>query len=333
MIYIVYVSGEFKQLPKDELKNILISHQTNFKVLYSLGRSIVIETDKEIPLIAGYILEISEFLAIGKNEKEIIDNASTVEFNFNGSFVVRSKKVSKDVIKKSVSLEKIIGEIIYSKSKQPVKLKGSDEMFRLYVSNEGYALGRLLYKKPSWYKRSPERRPYFHPSSLEPKFARSLVNLSHCTKSSVFLDPFVGTGGIVLEACLLGAQCHGVDIEEEMVDGCKENLDFFNQSAKLHLGDARNLDNIFEKNSIDAIATDPPYGRSTKLRGKILSDLIKDVLFAAKTVLKPGKRIVIVMPQHINNVLLAQEVGFKLCGSYRNRVHRSLTRVVSVMEK
>ena len=61
--------------------------------------------------------------------------------------------------------------------------------------------------------RKVQNRPFFSPISLHPKVARALVNLSEVEKNETLLDPFCGTGGILLEAGLIGANVIGNDIQ------------------------------------------------------------------------------------------------------------------------
>ena len=47
-------------------------------------------------------------------------------------------------------------------------------------------------------------------------------------KNETLLDPFCGTGGILIEAGILGINIIGSDIDKKLVYGCKENLNFYN---------------------------------------------------------------------------------------------------------
>ena len=67
-------------------------------------------------------------------------------------------------------------------------------------------------------RRRPMSRAVFHPSTLKPALARCLVNMARTPRGSIFLDPFCGVGGILLEAGLIGAKLVGVDIESDMID-------------------------------------------------------------------------------------------------------------------
>ena len=59
---------------------------------------------------------------------------------------------------------------------------------------------------------------------MMPRMARTLVNLSLAGSGSILLDPFCGTGGILIEAEMLGVHAVGSDFDPMMIQGCKENV-------------------------------------------------------------------------------------------------------------
>lgn len=180
--------------------------------------------------------------------------------------------------------------------------------------------------------REPTKKPAFHPTSLKPKLARLLVNLAQPKKTIV--DPFCGTGSILLEAGILGYKAVGIDIEWRSSQRAKENMRHY--GSKYHLseekdwqiiiGDATKIDKIFK--SIDAIATDPPYGRSSTLAGRKIKELYEEFLKAASKVVKG--RIVIVKPKDLKMKL---PKTLKKIASFDWYVHRSLTREILVLER
>ncbi|MBO4797682.1 MAG: DNA modification methylase, partial [Candidatus Methanomethylophilaceae archaeon] len=71
---------------------------------------------------------------------------------------------------------------------------------------------------------------------------------------------------------------------------------------------------------IDAVCTDPPYGRSTRTGGENIQDIYRKASEAIPEVLKPGARAGIVLPYP------ASFDTMKLEGMYVQRVHGSLSR-------
>ena len=118
----------------------------------------------------------------------------------------------------------------------------------------------------TWDDRTAPKRPFFKPISLDPRLARSMVNIS-CPEGGKFLDPFCGTGGILLEASEVGLQVYGSDADFRMVEGSKENLQWSleNQNmsgvAEVRRCSATKLNqNWGDIAPFDGFAFDPPYG-------------------------------------------------------------------------
>jgi SAM-dependent methyltransferase len=81
--------------------------------------------------------------------------------------------------------------------------------------------------------------------------ARLLVNLTGARPGDRLLDPFAGIGGLVQEARASGCRVYSLDIDTSLRFGLAQF------GAKHVVGDARALP--FPENSMDAIATEPPY--------------------------------------------------------------------------
>jgi len=112
-------------------------------------------------------------------------------------------------------------------------------------------------------ERRAHLRPRNHPTSLAPKLARAMINLAGPkAETESILDPFCGSGGLLLEGALAGRAMTGVDIDAEQVRRAEENLAAAGVGAILAVGDARKCDLL---GAYDAIVTDAPYGRNSKL--------------------------------------------------------------------
>ncbi|MFH0776611.1 MAG: hypothetical protein V1936_03305 [Patescibacteria group bacterium] len=111
---------------------------------------------------------------------------------------------------------------------------------------------------------------------LPPKLAQILVNLAaRDSEKAKIYDPFCGSGGILVEAGLLGHAILGSDLDPRMVDFSQKNLAEFGLSADLFIHDAK------QKNSkkFDFIASEGYLGPPRKtlpderMRAKIFADL------------------------------------------------------------
>lgn len=160
-----------------------------------------------------------------------------------------------------------------------------------------------------------------------PRVARALVNISK--PDGYLLDPFCGTGGILVEAGLIGIRVIGGDMQRKLLLGAKMNLDYYNTDYYLMYEDACRL--ALRDESVGAVVTDPPYGRSAAVKAESIEHLLSGSLKEIHRVLKKGKRAVFVSERQIED--LAEETGFKIIESHIQRVHKSLTRRILVLEK
>jgi tRNA (guanine10-N2)-dimethyltransferase len=237
------------------------------------------------------------------------------------SFAARVKKVQGSEMEASqLELERLIGSGISGK----VSLKEPQEEYRLLCSEDLCYLGRVLCRpdRGSFESRNPMRRSFFHPGVMMPRLARALVNISQVQPGELLYDPFCGTGGILLEASLVGARMLGSDFDPSMVAGCRENLD----GADLMLSDAASLP--IRDGSIDAVVTDLPYGQSVRIHAATMHRLYHESLGEIRRVLAPGRRAVVVTHTDIKDI--AQD-HFANVDRYEQRVHKSLTRRIMVL--
>ena len=104
-----------------------------------------------------------------------------------------------------------------------------------------------------------------------------------------------------------------------MVIGCQENMDFYG----LELADFDTVDigEIGERfHEIDAVCTDPPYGRSTKTGGENIDHIYARAGESIPKSLRQGARAGIVLPHHVDFDTMTLE------NVYLQRVHGSLSR-------
>lgn len=168
--------------------------------------------------------------------------------------------------------------------------------------------GKVLWKHSakSWFRRD-RLKPYADPRKgmIPPKLARIMVNLALRDKNPqglTLLDPFCGTGTILIEAGILGLNTIGGDLDPVQLQGTRRNLNW----AKSHNFNLIESDatHISEKinSPIDFIVTEPfmgaPNPKPEKIKN-ITTGLKKLYLGCFKDwikILKPGGTIVITLP-------------------------------------
>jgi tRNA (guanine10-N2)-dimethyltransferase len=176
-------------------------------------------------------------------------------------------------------------------------------------------------------QRHVRSRPFFSPISLHPRHARALVNLARVKQGETLLDPFCGTGGILLEASLVGAKAIGSDISREMIEGCEANMRHF--GAPFHRLEVMDVEEAAEEfGAVDAVATDPPYGRSSTTNKEPVKVLHQRAMGSIGEALSPAGLAGIVLPYPFS-----ANKGLELVEEHRQRVHRSLDRHYCVLRR
>ena len=144
------------------------------------------------------------------------------------------------------------------------------------------------------------KRDYGRPGSddksgmLPPKLARILTNLSRADKNNSLLDPFCGSGTILMEAAALGyTNLFGADKSDKAIKDTKTNLEWIkkefnlkNFKHQLIVSDITNLPNQIKKESIKYIITEPYLGkpltgRETKDELQLQADELKDLYISS----------------------------------------------------
>lgn len=333
MQLIFELSGEHETLPTAEVLASLEAEQIKFNVIEQSDRLLLVSLDKiniqrlKNRLALTFLIDEKLAECKPKNEEKLIDEAKNLDIG-NGSYCVRAKRINKHFQNISTMiLERKFG-MHFKENK--VMLKNPDIEVRILLSNKCYiGIKKVEIDRGIYEKRKVQNRPFFSPISLHPRLARALVNLSRVKKGQTLLDPFCGTGGILIEASLIGVKVIGCDIQEKMVKGSKENLNHFKisnyQIQCLDISEVRN-----QVNKVDAIATDLPYGRASFLHGNI-----EDICFKAfetfNEILNENSFVAVVL--HDKNLI---EIGKKFLNfeeMYKIRVHGSLNRYFCVYKK
>ena len=164
-----------------------------------------------------------------------------------------------------------------------------------------------------------KNRPFFSPISIHPRIARSMVNLSNCSEGETMIDPFCGTGGMLIEARDMEINAIGIDIIEKMVDYSIGNLDHYGLKAEVVKDDVEASSNYQFK----AIVTDPPYGLSTTTRGEGVSELMIRSMNIFSKIMKKGERIVMAL----SNPELVKDSNYDEIYRFQWYIHKSLTRL------
>lgn len=243
----------------------------------------------------------------------------------DGSFYLRVKDFNGC---HNSSIEPEIGKKI--QGQRGVTFKNPDFKVRLYHSDRWY-LSVVVHekdKKGMESRRAP-LRPFFSPIAIHPKYARYLVNTTKTKSGSLILDPFCGTGGILLEAALTGRRIVGNDFSLNMVKGARLNLKYFN--IKDFSISNRDIAEYEPNEVIDAIATDFPYGRNSNMKAESIAELYRISFLKFHQWLKKGSNIAIILSDP--DLLDFSDGLFRIDRMVGVPQHRSLTRYFVTMER
>ena len=252
---------------------------------------------------------------------------SAASLDREGSVAVRAVDVRSTTGIDTQAVERTLGDVLVDRGFE-VDLDNPDHELRALFSggeNGTCALGWLVAETDRGFgERAPTDRPFFQPGSMDPMLARALANIAGARPGATVLDPMCGTGGILIEAGLTGAEVIGLDVQEKMARGGRENLAAaLGGGFNVLRGTAGNLP--LSENAVDTVVFDAPYGRQSKIEGD-LGELVYDALREARRV---ASRCVVVGDKPWAQP--AHNAGWTTEAVFDRRVHRSLTRYIVVL--
>ncbi len=252
----------------------------------------------------------------------LLEAAST---DRSGSVAVRARDVRGRTGIDTRAAERRLGDVLVDRG-FAVDLDDPDHTL-LALFSDTAALGWLAAEPPRGYgDRQPTAKPFFQPGSMAPADARALANIAGADPDARLLDPMCGTGGILVEAGLVGSDVVGVDAQAKMTAGARENLAHYLEGGfEVCRGDATRLP--FRDSTFDGVVFDAPYGRQSKIEHDSLAALVGDALSEAHRL---APRAVLVGDRAWTEA--AEAAGWTVESRFDRRVHRSLTRYVHVLK-
>jgi tRNA (guanine10-N2)-dimethyltransferase len=248
-----------------------------------------------------------------------------------GTVAVRARDVHGATGVSTREAERELGAVLVDRG-FAVDLDDPDHELRAVFSGDTCLLGWLAVESVRDYgDRTPTDRPFFQPGGMAPLDARALANIAGAGPDTRVLDPMCGTGGVLIEAGLLGADVVGSDAQWKMARGTQTNLDAYlggESSGEFAVTRADATDLPFRDDSFDAAVFDVPYGRQSKIARHELRDLVSGALSETRRV---APRAVVVADQQVREV--AVSVGWQVEELFAKRVHGSLTRYSHVLTR
>ncbi len=190
-----------------------------------------------------------------KKDEKVIFGINKLLFRTNlGISVV---KLLND-IKKALQKEGLIARFINKNGqnipaavffKEKIYLEKAYELNIVEVNNKIYLTQTLAVQDIDAYSIRDYDKPFRDAKTgmLPPKLAQIMINIALSSNNSI-IDPFCGSGTVLMEALLMGKNVIGSDISEKQAEGAELNLRWlcekfkiFNQKWEIYLEDSRNF--------------------------------------------------------------------------------------------
>ncbi len=216
-----------------------------------------------------------------------------------------------------------IAELIGTRIKNATaRMVGSRTDIHLFFHEGRVLCGRMLTQHTGKERTAKDRAAHYS-ATLQPKLARTLVNLTGARAGTLY-DPLCGAGGILIEAGLMGLKPVGYEAYPSIAAKATANL----AQAKIRNASVTARDALTLKRPMAYVAADLPYGRRTKRIDH------KKFYAAILRMLKRNLRgrAVIMFPDSANVPALVRASRLKLVGIIDSYVHHALTRKIAILE-
>lgn len=283
------------------------------KISYFTGVAIFTPFQDKLARRSARIKRNGELILISDNPKEINE-------------IIRGKCfwIKEDIIMGSQRDE---FKSLYHEAISGVKISKSCEKIDIIFTDGVIILGKTKDEIDSKSIINHNKKPYSQSGTMNAETSRLMVNLARPKR--IVLDPFTGTGSILIEARWLNYNCIGIDIDKKMLDKARLNLNYFEYDCELILASATNIPLY----NIDSIATDPPYGRSSKERGSNLFELYEKFFASSADSLRKNGYMVFATDSNFNFIDKLRENSFILRELHFLYSHKSLTRAIYVVQR
>ncbi|OMJ69813.1 hypothetical protein SteCoe_32375 [Stentor coeruleus] len=299
-------------------------------------------------LISNTINEYNSNLEI----KDIISADTPFEFRFD-TYLQKISQEQKQAIIQAFAPVPFRGK---------VELKSPERTFIVSICAGnmyfGLEVARSKIKRTCFYsKYNLAEREYLGPTTTDIELALLMVNQGQVVENSLVLDPFVGTGGILLAASVFGGVCYGGDIDMRVLKGLGVGRSTKNTQADIFT----NFSNYgFKKpeilrcdnstpclrpiNFFDCLICDPPYGvrAASRKTHKNTTEVYEgtkvfyDLLDFAAGMLRIGGRLVYLLPTErklYDPLGLPKHPLLKIVANSENVLSRKISRRLITMER
>ena len=245
----------------------------------------------------------------------------TTPLDRRGTVAVRARGIRGGRID-TRAVERAVGQVLVDQNFDIDLEAPNHELHVIVVGDRAYIGWLVAASEASFSARRPTDRPFFQPGSMAPRLARALVMIAGARPGVSILDPMCGTGGVIIEAALVGARTYGFDIQAQMVAGTQRNCAAYASGADVTVGSADATRLPFRDEAFDSVVFDAPYGRQSRI-ATARGDLLTDAFGEARRV---ARQAVVVSDRQCDDTI--RDAGWQIRAAFERRVHRSLTRYI-----
>jgi tRNA (guanine10-N2)-dimethyltransferase len=218
------LSGEELTIPFGEIRALVLTYEPS-ALIQRKARRIITSTLSDEKLIEK-VTQRAAYCRFGGKLISESNEASSLTQDFETDIIPKKRTFAVDSVSLTMYQCGEIGAKIKSMTNAKVSLGNPDYVFQAEAIPEGliFGLSKQGYKIFEWRHRRPRSRRFFLPSAIYPKLARALVNLSRVRENERFVDPFCGTGSLLIESSMMGMKTIGIDITRWIARGAALNL-------------------------------------------------------------------------------------------------------------
>lgn len=276
MFNYLFTLGHQPHISTAEIKAVFSILKIKYKIEASDKNSLVVSTEKKINTekimeIIGGTIKISEQIPKKQNLQEtIIDHLLNVQGKGKIQFALPNKAIALDIKKK---LKKLDRNSRYVEIKNTASVLHNNLVKKqgdITILHNNIFITKAIQPIEEFVQKDYER-PGFDSKSgmIPPKLAKIMINLAQIKKDSNLLDPFCGSGTILVEAASMGYKnLIGSDISKKAVEDTKKNLEWIisnyqlpSAKFKIYNCDAEKLYTKIKNCKIDSIISEPYMGK------------------------------------------------------------------------
>lgn len=331
---LVITSKGLEKITSSEIKE-LINKDSTFEESVVFFESTMKENQK-LSYYGQSFFKVLKYISSIDVDKNIFENIikKIEHIKVGSTFRLKCKRIGEHEFS-SVEVETECSGPILKNNDTKVDLKKPETIIYIYIYNNRCHIG-IDISIADLSKR--DYKIFIHPASLKATYAYALVKFSKYTKDKILLDPFCGSGTILIETALkfsglsqnhytknkfnfkcdddkkkkIKLKIYGYDQLLKHIIAARKNAKIAGVEDLIEFSkcDVAWLDSKFEEKSVDLIVTDPPRlsKHNQKNYPKLIQDFFKislDILKEKGTVtLITNKKSLEVMENNCNGFIL-----------------------------